>query len=167
MQVIFSNHAYGAVVSEATGKIGVETGGVFLGRFYSGIWYVIETIGAGPKAIYREAYFEYDQQYVEDRINEAARKYKANLTLIGNWHTHSGLNNTFSQMDNQTNSAYAELTADGAISALVNIDSAFRMKVYHVAWPLKYTEVGYKTGDEFIPRYLCQAKKRAKESLAR
>ena len=158
MQVIFSNRAYNSVVSEATEKINVETGGVFLGCYENEIWYVIETIEPGPKAVFQESYFEYDQQYVEYQINKAAQKYQAELTLIGNWHKHPGSLNEFSSTDDITNSEYAKLSTDGAISILVNTDPNFYITPFHMAWQLKYTKIDYKVGDELIPQNLLQLK---------
>ena len=158
MLTIFSSRAYNAVVSESAVKDNTETGGVFLGCHENGTWYVIETIEPGPKAIFREAYFEYDQQYVEHEINKAAQKFKAELTLIGVWHKHPGSNNEFSSVDDETNTEYAKLSDNGAVSVLVNTDPDFRMTPYHVALPLEYTDIEYKVGDEFIPERLLRLK---------
>ena len=158
MQVVFSNRAYNAVVYESTDKINSETGGIFLGYYKNESWYVIETIGPGPNAVFQETYFEYDQQYVEYQINKAAQKYQVELTLIGNWHKHPGSLNELSSTDDITNSEYAKLSPNGAISVLVNIDPNFYMTSFHMAWPLKYTKIEYKVGDELIPEYILQLK---------
>lgn len=153
MQVVFSNRAYKSIVLEATDKINSETGGVFLGCYESGTWYVIETIEPGPKAVFQEAYFEYDQKYTEYQINMAALKYQAELTLVGIWHKHLGSFNEFTTTDDITNSEYAKLSDNGAISILINTDSDFRMTPYHVACPLEYRTIEYKVGDDLIPEY--------------
>ena len=158
MEVIFSNRAYMAILSETTEKIKTETGGVFLGCYENGVWYVIEAIDPGPKSVFQVAYFEYDQKYTEHLINKIARMYQAKLTLIGLWHRHPGSFDEFSSTDNGTNSSYAKLTPNGAISVLVNIDPKFRLTPYHVGWPLKYTRITYKVGDSFIPENLLQLK---------
>jgi integrative and conjugative element protein (TIGR02256 family) len=154
MQVIFSERAYTAILEETAEKIKTETGGVFLGCYENGIWYVIESIDPGPKSIFQVAYFEYDQKYTEHLINKIARLYQADLTLIGLWHRHPGSLDEFSSTDGGTNSDYARLSPNGAISVLVNIDPAFRMTPYHVGWPLKYTKITYKVSDELIPEHL-------------
>jgi len=154
MQVIFSNRAYNAVVSESADKARTETGGVFLGCHENGTWYIIETIAPGPKAVFKEAYFEYDQQYAEHQINKAAQKYHVKLTLIGVWHKHLGSFNKFTKTDDITNSEYAKLSDDGAVSLLINASPCFRITPYHVAWPLEYTRIEYKVGDELIPERL-------------
>jgi hypothetical protein len=86
------------------------------------------------------------------------------LTLIGLWHRHPGSFDEFSSTDNGTNSDYAKLSPDGAISILVNIDPKFRITPYHVAWPLRYTKITYKVDDDLIPEHLLQLKK-AEQSL--
>jgi integrative and conjugative element protein (TIGR02256 family) len=159
MQVIFSNRAYNAVVSESTDKANTETGGIFLGYHENEIWYVIETIEPGPNAVFQESYFEYDQQYAENQINKVARKYQANLTLIGNWHKHLSSFNNFTSTDDSTNSEYARLTKNGAISILVNSDPEFRMTAYHVSWLLNYIEIAFDVGDDLVPEHLMQRSK--------
>ena len=154
MEVIFSNRAYMSVITETTEKIKTETGGVFLGCYENGIWYVIEAIDPGPNSIFQVAYFEYDRKYTEHLINKIARLYQTNLTLIGLWHRHPGSMDFFSSTDAGTNSDYAKLSPNGAVSVLVNVDPKFRMTPYHVAWPLKYTKIPFKVGDDLIPERL-------------
>lgn len=72
MKVVFSDRAFAAIMAETTEKIKTETGGLFLGSFEDGIWYVIEAIDPGPKSIFEVAYFEYDQQYTQHLINKIA-----------------------------------------------------------------------------------------------
>ena len=48
MKVVFSDRAFAAVMAETTEKIKTETGGLFLGSFEDGVWYVIEAIDPGP-----------------------------------------------------------------------------------------------------------------------
>lgn len=69
MKVVFSDRAFAAVMAETTEKIKTETGGLFLGSFEDGVWYVIEAIDPGPKSIFEVAYFEYDQQYTQHLIS--------------------------------------------------------------------------------------------------
>ena len=158
MQVIFSNRAYLAVITETIEKIKTETGGVFLGCYENGNWYVIEAIDPGPKSIFQVAYFEYDKNYTEHLINKLAQMYKTKLTLIGLWHRHPGSFDEFSSTDNGTNTDYAKLSPNGAVSVLVNIDPKFRITPYHVSLPLKYTKITHKVGDDLIPSHLFQLK---------
>jgi integrative and conjugative element protein (TIGR02256 family) len=154
VQVIFSERAYAAILAETNEKLETETGGIFLGCFENGNWYVIEAIDPGPKAVFREAYFEYDRDYTEHLINKTARLYKADLTLIGHWHKHPSSHDEFSSVDDVTNAEYAKLSPNGAVLVLVNVDPEFRMTSYHVTLPLKYARIGYEIGDDLIPEHL-------------
>lgn len=155
MKVVFSNRAYASILAETTEKIKTETGGLFLGTVEDDVWYVIEAIDPGPKSIFEVAYFEYDQQYTQHLINKIANLYNHKLALIGLWHRHPGSMDFFSSTDDGTNSKYAALNDKGAISALVNIDPKFRLTVYQVDKPCRYSRIEYDVGDHLIPdRYL-------------
>ena len=151
MKVIFSKRAMTALLVETREKIATETGGVFLGKYLNGIWYVVETIDPGPKAIFKAAYFEYDQDYINHLINKISRLYSQQLDLVGLWHRHPGSLDSFSMTDDGTNSKYAELSPSGAISGLVNIDPVFRLTMYHVSLPLNYEKIEWMVDDELIP----------------
>lgn len=151
MRVIFSNRAYAGVMAETAEKIRTETGGLFLGVAEGGTWYVVETIDPGPKSIFEVAYFEYDRQYTQHLINKVANLYDEKLTLIGLWHRHPGSMDVFSSTDDGTNAKYARMRQCGAISALVNIDPRFRLTVYHVDQPCRYSRIPYEVGDSLIP----------------
>lgn len=151
MKVVFSDRAFAAILAETTEKIKTETGGLFLGSFEDGIWYVIEAIDPGPKSIFEVAYFEYDQQYTQHLINKIANLYDKKLTLIGLWHRHPGSFDQFSSTDDGTNSKYARMRKEGAISALVNIDPEFRLTMYHVDQPCRYSVIEYDVGNHLIP----------------
>lgn len=155
MKVVFSNRAYASILAETTEKIKTETGGLFLGTVDEDVWYVIEAIDPGPKSIFEVAYFEYDQRYTEHLINKIANLYNQKLALIGLWHRHPGSMDYFSSTDDGTNAKYAALNQQGAISALVNVDSKFRLTVYQVDRPCRYTKIEYDVGDHLIPdKYL-------------
>ena len=158
MKVVFSDRAFAAILAETTEKIKTETGGLFLGSFEDGIWYVIEAIDPGPKSIFEVAYFEYDQQYTQHLINKIANLYDKKLTLIGLWHRHPGSFDQFSSTDDGTNSKYARMRKEGAISALVNIDPEFRLTMYHVDQPCRYSVIEYDVGNHLIPDEMLQYK---------
>ncbi len=151
MKVIFSERAFAGVMAETAEKISTETGGLFLGIVDGDTWYIIETIDPGPKSVFQVAYFEYDRQYTQHLINKVANLYDAKLSLIGLWHRHPGSFDIFSDTDDGTNTKYAGMRPEGAISALVNIDPKFRITMYHVARPCRYTKVSYEVGDDRIP----------------
>lgn len=151
MKVIFSKRAMTALLVETREKITTETGGVFLGKYLDGIWYVVETIDPGPGAVFKTAYFEYDQDYINHLINKISRLYSQQLDLVGLWHRHPGSMDSFSMTDDETNSKYAELSSNGAISGLVNIDPLFRLTMYHVSLPLYYEKIEWIVDDKLIP----------------
>lgn len=151
MKVVFSNRAYAAVLAETTEKIQTETGGLFLGTVQDDTWYIIEAIDPGPKSIFEVAYFEYDQKYTQHLINKIANLYEKKLSLIGLWHRHPGSFDQFSSTDDGTNAKYAAMRKEGAISALVNIDPDFRITMYQVDRPCRYSKIPYDVGDNLIP----------------
>ena len=159
MRVIFSDRAFAAILAETTEKIDTETGGLFLGAIQKDTWYIIEAIDPGPKSVFQVAYFEYDQKYTQHLINKIANLYEHKLDLIGLWHRHPGSFDQFSSTDDGTNTKYASMRQEGAISGLVNIDPVFRLTMYHVNPPCKYKKVQYEVGDELIPRDLLYYKK--------
>lgn len=158
MKMVFSDRAFAAVMAETAEKIKTETGGLFLGSFEDGVWYVIEAIDPGPKSIFEVAYFEYDQQYTQHLINKIANLYDEKLSLIGLWHRHPGSYDHFSSTDDDTNSKYARMRKEGAISALVNIDPKFRLTMYHVNQPCRYSVIEYNVGNHLIPDKLLKYK---------
>lgn len=151
MKVVFSERAYVSVLAETAEKIRTETGGVFLGYIDGDCWYIVEAVDPGPKSVFQVAFFEYDQSYLNHLVNKLARLYETPPGLIGLWHRHPGSFDSFSGTDDGTNTRYARMRKEGAVSMLVNIDPAFRMTVYHVTLPLRYRKVEYEVGDRFIP----------------
>lgn len=165
MKVVFSDRAYAAILAETTEKIRTETGGLFLGAVEDGTWYIVEAIDPGPNSIFEVAYFEYDQQYTQHLINKVANLYEKRLGLIGLWHRHPGSFDIFSGTDDGTNTKYAAMRQEGAISALVNIDPKFRLTVYHVGQPCRYEKIGYEVGNDLVPD--CYLRLRPAESYER
>lgn len=159
MKVVFSDRAYTAVLAETLSKVETETGGVFLGKYMDGIWYIVESVDPGPNSIFQVDYFEYDQKYIQHLINKKALLYGAKLELIGLWHRHPGTFDIFSRTDDGTNSQYAAMRAEGAVSMLVNLEPEFRFTIYHVAQPCRYTKIeSYEVGDNLFPRKLLEYK---------
>lgn len=150
-KVVFSERAIIALLSETQEHIKTETGGVFLGHRCGNIWYIVETIDPGLNCVFQPAFFEYDDIYLNHLMNKIDRLYKKPLEIIGLWHRHPGSFDQFSGTDDGTNIKYARRHSDGAISALVNIDPAFRITMYHVTDPLSYRKVKYTYGDRYFP----------------
>ena len=158
MKVIFSDRAYVSILAETTEKIKTETGGLFLGAIDSDQWYIVEAIDPGPESVFEVDYFEYDQKYTQHLINKIANLYNEQLYLIGLWHRHPGSFDQFSSTDDITNSKYANMRLEGAISVLVNVDPFFRITAYHVEQPCKYSIIEYEVGDHLIPDELLKYK---------
>ena len=159
MKAVFSDRAYTAVLAETLSKIQTETGGVFLGKLIDDVWYIVESIDPGPKSIFQVDYFEYDQKYVQHLINKKALLYNTELDLIGLWHRHPGTFDIFSRTDGGTNSQYAAMRPEGAISMLVNLEPEFRFTIYHVSQPCRYTRIEeYEVGDYLFPHELLEYK---------
>lgn len=158
MRVVFSDRAYASILAETAEKIKTETGGLFLGKCIDDVWYVVEAIDPGPKSIFEVAYFEYDQKYTQHLINKIANLYNAKLELIGLWHRHPGSMDFFSSTDDGTNTKYAGMNPKGAISGLVNIDPKFRLTMYQVDQPCRYSVIEYQVGDDLVPKELMELK---------
>jgi len=161
-QVIFSDRAYIALMTETLSKIKTETGGIFLGHFYNDKWYIIESIDPGPSSTFSPAYFEYDEAYVNHLVNKINILYETPLRLIGLWHRHPGSMDSFSSTDNETHAKFAGINPYGVISALVNIDPAFRITIYSIKTgstvrgqlTISKMLTSYLVGNEHIPENL-------------
>lgn len=157
--VVFSNKAYNAIISETLRKDPVETGGILMGKVLSnGCWIVMEVIPPGLNAIHQRAYFEYDTEFVNYMAHSVSKQYKIELDVLGLWHRHPGSMDVFSGTDDGTNATFANLSAYGAISGLVNIDPTFRFTLRHVSYPLDYQIVEVEVGDDLIPKQYFELK---------
>lgn len=154
MKAIFSDRAYASVLAETAEKFKTETGGLFLGTVIGDVWYIVEAIDPGPNSVFEVAYFEYDRAYTQHLIRKTANLYDARLDLIGLWHRHPGSFDIFSSTDDGTNKEYAAMRKEGAVSALVNLDPDFRITVYHVGPPCRYSKLPYEVGDNLFPENL-------------
>ena len=174
--VVFSNKAYNAIIDEVQRKQPVETGGILLGQqviFEDKIvWVVIESIPPGYSSTHKEAYFEYDETFVNYLANSVSTKYKQKLNLLGLWHRHPGSMDFFSGTDDGTNEKFANLNPYGAISGLVNVDPKLRLTMYHVKFPHEYQRIEHEVGDDLIPeeyfelKYFPESKRQSSQSDA-
>lgn len=157
--VVFSNRAYNAIIQESFGKNPLETGGILLGHVLdNGVWIVMEVLPPGPKSIFQESYFEYDEAFVNYLAKSVADQYKQPLDLLGLWHRHPESMDVFSTTDDGTNITFAQLNPVGVISGIVNIDPNFRITMYHLECPMEqlmerpnYSLVDVEIGDDIIP----------------
>ncbi len=156
--VVFTQRAFNAIVTETISKHPIETGGIFLGYVMdNGTWIVVENVAPGLKSTHRSAYFEYDTEFVTYLANVLAYQYKGNLRILGLWHRHPGSFDEFSSTDDQTNHNYAMDYPQGAISALVNCDPKWRMKMFHVAQNGEYHQTEWYVDEgDLIPEELLE-----------
>ena len=130
--VRFTQRAWTSILSETLYKVRTETGGILLGYRDGNDWLVVESIDPGPNSTFQVAFFEYDQAYVNHLANRIVRLYEQPLEVIGLWHRHPGSFDRFSDTDDGTNAAYAQLSPWGSISGLINIDPVPRLTLFHV-----------------------------------
>ncbi len=158
--VVISNKAYNAIIRESFARHPVETGGILLGYILdNGLWVVMEMIPPGINGVFKTAYFEYDQDFVNYLGTSVANQYKEPLQVLGLWHRHPGSMDYFSSTDDGTNSEFASKNPYGVISGLVNIDPTFRLTMYHLnhndgvrPHNIAYTNVEIEVGDDLIPK---------------
>lgn len=152
-KVVLSDRAYNQIFSETYSKIRTETGGLLLGHFENGVWYVVEASDPGINATFTTSYHEGDDAYENHICGVISRMYKYPLVFLGMWHRHPGSMDVFSGTDDQTNYKYAASAGNGCISALINIDPDFRITFYYAEQGSRvnsvyYTKVDVEVGDD-------------------
>lgn len=165
-QVVFTQRAFNAILTETLDRSPLETGGIFIGYVLdNGIWIVVETIPPGIKTVNSQSYFEYDTNFVNYLSNVVAKQYKGNLEVLGLWHRHPGSMDSFSRTDEGTNLKFARANTCGAISALVNCDPRCRISMYHVNRAGNYERIPWTVDDGLIPEELLALRFNQEEDL--
>ena len=131
-QIVISDRAYAAIVAEALSREPLETGGILLGHYKNGIWYVVESTDPGMKTMHTTVHHEMDDKYHNQLYPVISRLYEEDLALLGLWHRHPGSLNTFSMDDNNTNTEYAKAVGNGAISFLLNFVPGAELTCYYL-----------------------------------
>lgn len=155
-KIVLSNRALIQIFNESQARIKTETGGLLLGHFDDGVWYVIEASDPGVNAVFSVAYHEADHAYQNHVCNVISRTYKRPLVFLGMWHRHPGSMDVFSSTDDQTNYGYAASVQNGSgcISAIVNYDPYFRITFYYAEqsenYGVEYTKIDVEVGDDKI-----------------
>jgi integrative and conjugative element protein (TIGR02256 family) len=153
--IFLSDRSFIDILNEISQHLDTETGGVLVGDYRQGKWFVVESIDPGPKAVLQHSYFEYDQAYVNHVSNKVRRRYSAPLKLLGLWHRHPGSFDRFSGTDDGTHRRYIQQCQGSIISGLANVDPTFRMTFYIVdGGPLRHQRTDYAVGDEYFPEDL-------------
>lgn len=154
-KIVLSDRAYIQIFNESQSRIQTETGGLLLGHFDNGVWYVIEASDPGINAKFYNAYHEGDDVYENHVCGVISRTYKHPLVFLGMWHRHPGSLDSFSGTDDGTNYKYAGSAGNGCISAIINYDPEFRITFYYVEQGdyqrVYYTKVDVEVGDDKIP----------------
>lgn len=154
-KVVLSDRAYIQIFNESQSRIQTETGGLLLGHFDNGVWYVIEASDPGINAKFYNAYHEGDDVYENHVCGVISRTYKYPLVFLGMWHRHPGSLDSFSGTDDGTNYKYAGSAGNGCISAIINYDPEFRITFYYAEQGdyqrVYYTKVDIEVGDDKIP----------------
>lgn len=149
-RIVLSDRAYATIISEAYQRIDTETGGILLGHYDNGTWYVVEVIDPGMKASYSTVEFEYDGEYVTHLLKKISKIYKYELHFLGAWHRHPGSMDTFSHTDDIAHKNIVKWAGNGAISLLVNFDPDFRISAYYVDNSINYWRVkGILIGNKY------------------
>ena len=148
--VVLSDRAYKSIFAETLALGNCETGGIFLGHFVNGIWYVIECIDAGLITVNTAASFQYDEKYVNHQVKKIGRLYNYPLTILGIWHRHPGSMDTFSSTDLHSISIHVSRFRVGVLSMLVNVDPKLRMTFYYCGKEHTLMKVPYDIGDHLI-----------------
>lgn len=159
MKVLFSERAMSSIYSEMQANINVETGGVFLGEIVDGDFYVLESVSPGPNSIHNSNSFEYDSAYLNYTINKLLGIYEENVEVVGIWHQHLSGSSTFSIHDDIMNFKFADISRNGIISAIMNPDAFFSIKMYYVNKNHEYSIIDYKVNMSF-PKYIGRYRKR-------
>lgn len=165
-QVVFTQRAFNAILTETLARSPLETGGIFIGYVLdNGIWIIVETIPPGIKTVNSQSYFEYDTNFVNYLSNVVAKQYKGNLQVLGLWHRHPESMDSFSRTDDGTNLKFARANTCGAISALVNCDPRCRISMYHVDHAGDYEKIPWTVDDGLIPEELLALRFNKEEDL--
>lgn len=155
MRVVYSNRAYLEILAETYSHPHTETGGILLGRYEEGTFYILEVVDPGYGAVHRSpSFFEYDEQYATHVANTRSRLYSEGLHLLGLWHRHPGSFDQFSATDQDTHRRYLAQRPEGIVSVLVNLDPGFRLTTYFVLPPARLhrlKEQDVVVGDSHIP----------------
>lgn len=154
IHVVLSQKAYSMIISEVLRNGIRETGGLFIGRIYKKIWYVVDVVDEGLLTQSTPEFFSWDRDYVNHVYSRIREIYKYPLTILGFWHKHPGSIDYFSIEDEQTIQSNLQDAKNGLISMLVNLDPELRMTFYW-CYGTRIMQVKYDFGDKyFVPEFL-------------
>ena len=150
-QIVLSDRAFRGILAETSEFSDRETGGLMLGNFHNGFWYIIDSVDPGFSTVNHPTVFEYQVEYVNHLSQKLGRLYKHPLTIVGIWHRHPGSMDIFSDTDYASMESMVSTAAVGLIFMLVNVDPKLRMTFYYLNKQLELFRVPYVVGDAYIP----------------
>lgn len=131
-KIVISDRAYASILAEALARDPLETGGILLGHYENGVWYVVESTDPGMDTFHSAVHHEMDQAYHNHIYPVISRLYEKDLMLLGLWHRHPGSFNAFSSDDDRTNEAYARAVGNGTVSFLLNFVPEAELTCYYL-----------------------------------
>lgn len=155
-QIVLSDRAFCGILAETSEFGDRETGGLMLGNFHKGFWYIIDTVDPGFATVNHPTVFEYQVDYVNHLSKKLGRLYNHPLTIVGIWHRHPGSMDIFSSTDYASMESMVSTAAVGLIFMLVNVDPKLRMTFYYLNKKLELFRVPYVVGDAYIPPELTE-----------
>ena len=134
MSVVIGKSAYNSLLDECRKymKDELETGGVFLGYYVEGKYYITHCIDSGKFAKRSENSFTYDVEYIVKQANEIIKKSKRFIRLLGLWHSHWSAPAIFSKPDKIMNQKYVNVLSANIISAIVTYEDSFVINMFEV-----------------------------------
>lgn len=157
-KVILSNRACNSIITDATDKGSIATGGILLGIKVDSILYVLESIDPGQNPVFTPASFEYDTLYVIHLAKVLSGQYAIELEVLGLWHYDPGNKDFFLNKNHGVNSKLKKINPGGAILGQIDIEPALRLTMYEVSISLEYTKVNFEVADHLIPDNLSKYK---------
>lgn len=151
-KIAISDRAYTSIIAEALSRAPDETGGILLGIIDKDTWYVVEATDPGLSTFHNCVHHEMDEQYLNHIYPVISRLYEKDLWLLGLWHRHPGILNTFSDDDKRTNMNYAEAIGKGCISFLLNFVPDAQLTCYYLddKGTGSYYKPKVKIGDKYF-----------------
>lgn len=89
LSAALSRNAADFLIAEAKSWYPRETGGVLVGQSVGGRLIVERAVGPGPNATHERAFFQRDQEYSEQQVEELYRQSDGRIDYLGEWHSHS------------------------------------------------------------------------------
>ena len=133
-RVIVSFRAFSCIISNAETAINCETGGILLGFYSNGTFYVLEATAPGPNAVLEPACLTTDSTYINYEIHQISNIYADNIEIIGVWHKHNNcLNPPFSVADMETHKTLSASCGKNILSLLLQDlgkANSFRLSAY-------------------------------------